>query len=43
MRAFKFIKQLDSMQCGLACMAMICYHWGQEYSVKFLNKHIAKK
>ncbi len=26
------------MQCGLACMAMICYHWGQEYSVKFLNK-----
>ena len=38
MRAFKFIKQLDSMQCGLACMAMICYHWGQEYSVKFLNK-----
>lgn len=27
MRAFKFIKQLDSMQCGLACMAMICYHW----------------
>ena len=38
MQAFKFIKQLDSMQCGLACMAMICYHWGQEYSVKFLNK-----
>ena len=38
MRAFKFIKRLDSMQCGLACMAMICYHWGQEYSVKFLNK-----
>lgn len=26
------------MQCGLACMAMICYHWRQEYSVKFLNK-----
>ncbi|MCM1377768.1 MAG: peptidase domain-containing ABC transporter [Clostridium sp.] len=25
---FPFIKQLDSTQCGLACLAMICRHFG---------------
>jgi len=38
MQSFKFIKQLDAMQCGLACMAMICHYWGHPYSIKFLNK-----
>lgn len=34
---FKWIKQHDSMQCGVACLAMICYHYGKEYSLEYLD------
>lgn len=36
-RRFPFIKQLDSMQCGVACMLMICKYWGKEYTFKSLS------
>lgn len=29
---FPFYKQYDSMQCGIACMAMICKYYGKGYS-----------
>lgn len=33
-----WVKQHDSMQCGVACLAMICRHYGKDYSLEFLNK-----
>ena len=27
--AFPFVRQKDAMQCGIACMAMICRHFGR--------------
>ncbi len=38
MRKFKAILQHDSMQCGIACIAMICKHYGKEFSLEFLSK-----
>ena len=35
---FKFYRQYDSMQCGIACLQMICKHFGREYSSDFLSK-----
>ena len=35
---FCFIKQLDAMQCGVACLAMICKHYGKVYSTNTLSK-----
>ncbi|MDE5807675.1 MAG: peptidase domain-containing ABC transporter, partial [Muribaculaceae bacterium] len=37
--AFPFVKQLDSMQCGIACMAMICRHHGKKIPIRVLEKH----
>lgn len=34
---FKWIKQHDSMQCGVACLAMICRHYGRDYSLEYLD------
>lgn len=34
---FYWIKQHDSMQCGVACLAMICHHYGKEYSLEYLD------
>ena len=36
--AFPIIFQHDSMQCGIACLQMICKHFGREYSLDFLSK-----
>lgn len=33
-----FTWQSDSMQCGAACLHMICKYWGQEYSLDHLAK-----
>lgn len=30
--------QTDSMQCGAACLHMICKYWGQEYSLDHLTR-----
>lgn len=34
---FYWIKQHDSMQCGVACLAMICRHYRKEYSLEYLD------
>ena len=31
-------KQSDSMQCGIACLQMICKHFGREYSMDSLSR-----
>lgn len=38
MIGFKFTKQHDSMQCGVACLAMICRHYGKEYRLEYLDR-----
>lgn len=35
---FPIIIQRDSMQCGIACLSMICKYFGQDYSLKFLEQ-----
>lgn len=37
MQRFPFIPQHDAMQCGVACLAMICCYYGREYSLEFLS------
>lgn len=32
------IRQHDSMQCGIACLQMICKYFGREYSMNSLSK-----
>lgn len=32
-----FIKQHDSMQCGVACLAMICDFYGKKYPISYLS------
>jgi len=32
-----FIKQHDSMQCGIACLTMVCRHYGKRYSIDALS------
>lgn len=36
--SFPITFQHDSMQCGIACLQMICKHFGREYSLNFLSK-----
>lgn len=35
---FPFIRQYDNMQCGVACLAMICKYFGFKYSINSLSK-----
>ena len=37
MSKFPFVRQRDSMQCGIACLQMICVHYGKKYSQDFLS------
>lgn len=39
MENFSFYKQHDSMQCGIACLAMICSHYKKNYSIEFLSQY----
>ena len=39
----KFIQQYDSMDCGLSCLAMLCSHYGHEYSRKQLQQSFILK
>lgn len=32
-----FIRQQDSMQCGIACLAMVCECYGKRYSIDTLS------
>ena len=36
---FPFYKQHDTMQCGIACLAMICKHYGKEFSIETLSRY----
>lgn len=38
MRRFPFIRQHDSMQCGIACLAMVCRHYGRNYGIDELER-----
>lgn len=33
----KVCRQHDSMQCGIACLQMVCAHYGREYSLQELS------
>ncbi len=36
---FPIVFQKDSMQCGIACLSIICEYFGQEYSLRFLERY----
>lgn len=36
---FPFYQQHDAMQCGIACLAMICKHYGKEFSIEALSRY----
>ena len=36
---FTLYTQHDSMQCGIACLAMICKHYGKEFSIETLSRY----
>lgn len=38
MKDFKIYLQHDAMQCGTACLRMICSHYGADYSFDSLSK-----
>lgn len=38
MNNFKVERQHDCMQCGIACLQMICNYYGKEYSLDCLSK-----
>lgn len=37
-KKFPFIHQLDAMQCGVACLQMVCKHYGKKYTAVELEK-----
>lgn len=39
MSSFPYIKQHDAMQCGIACLAMVCLHYGKRYSLEALSRY----
>lgn len=32
-----FVRQQDSMQCGIACLAMVCRNYGKKYTMDTLS------
>lgn len=37
-KQFPFYKQHDAMQCGIACLQMVCKYFGKSYSIDYLSK-----
>ena len=37
-RCFTWFRQHDSMQCGIACLQMVCHYFGRDYSSESLSK-----
>ena len=37
MHKFPFYLQYDSLQCGIACLQMICKYFGREYTIDSLS------
>ena len=38
MSSFPLIRQHDSMECGIACLAMVCKFFRIEYSIEYLSR-----
>lgn len=38
MKAFPFSKQHDAMQCGVACLQMVCKFYSKTYSLEYLSE-----
>jgi len=38
MSSFPLIRQHDSMECGIACFAMVCKFFRIEYSIEYLSR-----
>ena len=38
MKKMPLCLQKDSMQCGIACLQMVCKYFGREYSMDSLSK-----
>lgn len=38
MKRFPIIHQHDSMQCGIACLQMVCKHFGRNYTSDALSQ-----
>lgn len=38
MKRFPMIYQHDSMQCGIACLQMVCKYYGRNYSSEVISK-----
>lgn len=38
MPRFPLTLQHDSMQCGIACLQMVCNHYGRDYSLGYLEQ-----
>lgn len=38
-KSLSFVKQHDSMQCGIACLAMVCGFYGKRYSIGTLSHY----
>ena len=36
-KEMKWVKQHDSMHCGVACLAMVCHHHGKECTLEYLD------
>ncbi len=41
MPAFPFCPQHDSMQCGAACLQMLCLYYGRRYTLEYLSNACA--
>lgn len=37
MASFRLCRQHDTMQCGAACLQMICKHYGKNFSLEYLD------
>lgn len=35
--SFKIYRQHDAMQCGIACLQMVCHHYGRNYTLDALS------
>lgn len=38
-KKFSFYEQHDSMQCGIACLQMVCQYYGKKYSLETLSRY----
>ena len=38
-KRFSICRQHDSMQCGVACLQMICNYYGQEWTLDELSRY----